>query len=336
MGQALTVESFSQILKREFPVSFEGQALAVGVSGGPDSMALLRLLCDWGKAAEIHAIIVDHGLRAESADEARGVYDQIKDWPGVCPVVLRWEDGVQSRIQEEARKARYGLMAEYCVAHEISCLFLAHHMDDQAETFLFRLAKGSGVDGLAAMKPMQIYNEQLTLVRPLLGVAKDGLVAFCESVGVSYVLDPSNQSDRFARVRLRKSAEVLAEEGLSAKRLSVTARRLARAQEALEKIAGEAFENVSRGTDTDSIVLDSKAWLELTNEIAIRIVLESIRRLKPNEDYLPRMERIEDLFYDLKNMSVPFRKRTLGGLVFERKDREDLIIISLEEREKSY
>ena len=119
-------------------------ALAVAVSGGPDSMALAYGLAQWAQdhgGAAVRMLIVDHDLRAESAHEAQMVKARLTDYPCAVPVILTWDrkDEMDARVQEEARHARYDLMAEYCAAHGISALFLALHMDDQAETVLFRL-----------------------------------------------------------------------------------------------------------------------------------------------------------------------------------------------------
>lgn len=312
-----------------FDGRFAGEAaLAVGVSGGPDSLALLKYLSEWSEGTALHALIVDHSLRAESADEAQRVADMVAGWPHVSAYVLRWDSDVSSAIQEQARQARYDLMASYCAAQDIKYLFLGHHMDDQAETVLFRLAKGSGLDGLAGMSRLQPYGE-LTFVRPLLDVAKDDLVAFCEAQGVDYVRDPSNEAERFARVRLRKSAEILAEEGLTPKRLAVSAKRIARARFALEALSDAVFENILLEKDTDRIVVKSGDLREGLDEISFRVILSAIKMLKPEDDYLPRMEKIEDLFEALMRENQ-FRKRTLGGLIFERDDKKDQVIISRE------
>src|SRR5690606_21458404 len=128
----------------------------------------------------IHALTVDHGLRAESAQEAKAVAAWVKDWPRIRHSVLNISAlRGQSRRMEQAREKRYEVMARYCADKKIGHLFLAHHLDDQAETFLFRLAKGSGLDGLAAMKPRQRYDDNLVLLRPLLDTPKAALIKIC-------------------------------------------------------------------------------------------------------------------------------------------------------------
>ena len=322
---------FSQILSSDFACVFDGaQAVAVGVSGGPDSMALCRLLSLWsaaGSELEIHALSVDHGLRAEAADEAQQVGACVEGWPFVTHTILDCDVDADSKVMENARRGRYEVMAAYCAEKNISHLFLAHHQDDQAETFLFRLAKGSGLDGLSAMRRQQIYSNDLVLLRPLLYISKAQLVAFCDENDVSFVHDPSNDSDVYARVRLRQSVDVLAEEGMTAKRLVGTARRLSRAQEALDLWAVKCFDSVCTEKNTKRIVFNFELLCEEPEEIVLRVLLKGIQMLRPEEDYAPRMERVEGLLSDLLDTGQPFRRRTLGGLIFERDDGAGCVII---------
>lgn len=323
------IEEFQNLL----PLGFEElSSIAVGLSGGPDSMALTKLLSLWSASVDgpnIHALIVDHGLRKEAAEEARSTLEQVQDWPKVTAEILNCDLAEQeTRLMEAARDARYAVLAQYCSKNTIQHLCLGHHREDQAETFLFRLAKGSGLDGLSAIRPEQEYGG-LTLVRPLLVVPKQALIETCETYNVPFIQDPSNESEDFARVRLRQSADILAEEGLTSKRLESTARRLNRAREALESMSDKVFDEILLEKDTCRIVFNMPKFQQQLDELALRIISKAIRQLNPDEDYLPRMEKIEDLCADLKSQT-PFRKRTLGGLIFECKDKDDHLIITKE------
>ncbi|MEM7651075.1 MAG: tRNA lysidine(34) synthetase TilS [Pseudomonadota bacterium] len=328
---SLTSEDFSHYMD-DLGLDWAGvSAAAVAVSGGPDSMALCGLLAEWAQARDItlHVMSVDHGLREGAAQEALDVGAWLsKAHPTVQHHILKWEDPADSAIQEEARKARYGLMEARCRGLGIAHLFLAHHRDDQAETVLFRLAKGSGLDGLAGMQPVQFY-EGVQLVRPLLEISKGALVSYCQAQNIPFAEDPSNQDGAYARVRLRQARAVLEEEGLSAKRLSVTAKRLARARQALEDIADNAFEEAILNKDTKRIVLNLKSLLSMPEEVMLRCVLKGISMLRPDLDYAPRMERVESLVYDLRSQGS-FRKRTLAGLIFECSDDDSTLIMTLE------
>ncbi len=330
---ALSLEEFQELMSAGFADVVDGKLpVAVGVSGGPDSMALVKLLSEWAESnggPEIHALIVDHGLRPESKEEAEATTSSLQGLHYVKSNILKWGgEKPEAGLQEEARKARYRLMSEYCENENIRHLFLAHHQDDQAETFLFRLAKGSGLDGLSAMRTRQEI-DGVTLCRPLLGIPKARLVVTCDHCGIAYIQDPSNESEDFARVRLRKSMEVLAEEGLSSKRLATTAMRLRRARRALEDMTDKAFMQNLIEKETNRIVLSSSVLAEWPDDIALRVILKAVEMLRPTADYAPRMEKIEALFYDLID-EAPFRKRTLGGLVFERDERKGCVVIEKE------
>ncbi len=306
-------------------------AIAIGVSGGPDSMALCKLLSHWAAPQNIivHAITVDHGLRTESADEAKQIGDIVRHWPQVKHVILRWEgEKPESRILEEARAARYDLIKTYMRQHGISHLFTAHHQDDQAETFLIRLAKGSGLDGLAGMQKIA-QQDDISLCRPLLDVSKADLIAYCEAENIAFVNDPTNENEKYLRPRLRASRAVLEEEGLSAKRLSVTAMRLARARSALESMAEELFERALKDQSADQIVLDWAMLKSAPEELTLRVLTQAIDRIHPEDDYGPRMERLEQLLARMLGDKT-FNGATLGGCLFAPSAKNGTLTITKE------
>lgn len=215
---------------------FEPQpVIAVGVSGGADSMALALLLHRWlqGCGGRLLAITVDHALRPESPFEARKVADWLSAH-GIAHRILRW-NGVKPRtgIQEAARNARHHLLAEACAEQGILHLALAHHGDDQAETVLMRLARGSGIDGLAGM-PMVRHARDVRIIRPLLGFTHERLRTTCEAAGQPWIEDPSNRDERYDRARLRSRADTLAPLGLTPERLMASAKRAGRSRQALD------------------------------------------------------------------------------------------------------
>jgi tRNA(Ile)-lysidine synthase len=225
---------------------------ALAVSGGSDSTALMVLFAGWlarcGQDPARHVVLtVDHGLRAASAAEAVAVAAQAAAL-GFRHGVLVW-DGPKppAGIQAAARRARYALIAGYMRANGIASLLTAHTRDDQAETLLMRLARGSGVDGLAAMAPRTPLAEledadgldadAIEVLRPLLGVAKARLQATLASRGIGWIEDPSNQMPEFERTRLRAALPQLAEIGLTGDMLALSAMRLRRARAALADAA---------------------------------------------------------------------------------------------------
>jgi len=286
-------------------------AVAVAVSGGADSMALLLLTAAWAAArrGRVAALTVDHGLRPESALEA----GQVARWAegrGIAHRTLPWAGLKPSRnIEAAARAARYRLLEEWCAGAGIFHLLVAHHEDDQAETFLLRLARGSGLDGLAAIAPL-VERPGCRLLRPLLSLQKARLVATLEAHGQAWLEDGSNRSDRFARVRLRAARALLAREGLGAARLAATARRLARARQALELPLARLLAEAAIPDPAGFIRLDPGPLLRAAPELALR-ALAAVLMAVGGADYPPRLERLERLAAEITGGLQ--RGRTLGG-----------------------
>lgn len=259
-----------------------GVPLLLAVSGGADSMALMHLVADWhatrspaaaGLALPLVAT-VDHGLRPESAGEAEFVAGEAAR-RGLPHATLSWQgDKPASGLQAAARDARYRLLLDHARQVGAGALVLAHTCDDQAETLLMRLARGSGLDGLAAMRPRS-QRDGLAIVRPLLGVAKSRLVATLAARGLAWREDPSNQSVAFERVRLRRSAPALAGIGLANAPIARSARRLARAAAALDTLVERTV-----ATGGERIWLDERGFgvvewnwlLEQPEEIRLRLL----------------------------------------------------------------
>ena len=246
---------------------------AVAVSGGADLLALLLLLADWaadqGLPAPV-ALTVDHGLQPRSARQAQDVARRAKQ-RGLGAHVLRWTGRKPvADIESAAREARYRLMGDWCRHNAVRCLYVAHSLDDQAETFLLRLMRGSGVDGLAAMAevaPFPFDNcESLTVARPLLGVPRAKLRVFLSGRGESWVEDPMNGDTRFSRARVRAAWPTLRDLGFSAERIAAAARHLGRARAALEVDTAALLASASR-MQGESLLLDAKGICAASEEI---------------------------------------------------------------------
>jgi tRNA(Ile)-lysidine synthase len=275
---------------------------AVAVSGGGDSLALMYLLLDWAKergAPPPLVLTVDHGLRKESAREAR----QVARWARVAGLkahIQRVKGAPpKSDIEAEARAARFALMGAWLKRHRIAALYVGHTEDDQAETFLLRLARGSGLDGLAAMRPLSPYplpgfNGHL-VARPLLGVGRAALRDWLTARGQAWLDDPMNQEARFARTRIRALAGQLAEAGLSPTRIADAAVHLARAREALELVTEAVLARVARFHQGDRVLLDSLALAAAPREVGLRALAGLLMRLS-GQAYRPRFDALERLF----------------------------------------
>src|SRR5579871_3557049 len=218
-------------------------ALVLAVSGGPDSIALMWLAARWRNALargpRLLAVTVDHGLRPEAAREAREV-KRLAQTLGVPHRTVRWTgEKPGSGLPAAARAARYPLLAIAARQTGASHVITAHTRDDQAETLLMRLLRGSGIGGLAAMA-RESEREGVVIARPFLNISKSQLVATVEKAGIGFADDPTNRDTRFTRPRIRAVIEGLAAEGGDARNLARLASRLARANAAVEVLVDGA------------------------------------------------------------------------------------------------
>lgn len=300
--------------------------LAVAVSGGADSLALCLLAHGWATARDgaVVGLTVDHGLRAESAAEATRVAAWLAA-RGIAHRVLRWHPPASlSNVQAMARAARYDLLFTWCKNDGCLHLLTAHHCEDQAETLLLRLARGSGLDGLAGMAASREVMA-CRLLRPLLAVPRARLAALLRRADQGWVEDPSNRDPAYARTRLRASAAVLAREGLSAARLARTAGHLGRARAALEEGVTRLLAGAAWLHPAGFAVVDPAALAEAPPEIALR-ALGRLAATVGGADHMPRLERLARL--DDAMRAGLLAGRTLGGCRFVR--RRNLVVVCRE------
>jgi tRNA(Ile)-lysidine synthase len=294
-------------------------ALVLAVSGGPDSTALMVLAARWRAALksgpELLAVTIDHGLRRESAREARAV-KRLAVRLGLRHRTLRWTGAKpKTGLQEAARAVRYRLLVAAARGAGASHVLTAHTLDDQAETVLFRMARGSGLTGLCAMM-REAPLAGAILVRPLLDVPKVRLIATLDSVGLSFADDPSNRDPRFTRARLRALMPGLAGEGLDAGRLALLARRLRRAEAAIEVATAAAASAVSEGawSERGPIVLDAQKFHRLPAEVALRLLGRAITcRGGEGPVQLAKLEALCEALAEATAPESPRLRRTLAG-----------------------
>lgn len=209
-----------------------GSTLGIAVSGGPDSLALLLLAAE-ARPLQVEAATVDHALRPESRAEAEMVAALCERLAVPHRVLtVTWDEPPATAIQERARAMRYRLLGEWARDRGIAALATAHHLDDQAETFLMRLARGAGANGLAGMRrTSRVPESPVELVRPLLGWRRSELEQVCAGARVEAVADPSNDDIRFERVRIRQALATA--DWLDPQAIARSAANLAEAESAL-------------------------------------------------------------------------------------------------------
>ena len=275
-------------------------------------MALCLLGAEWAaqRGGRAVALTVDHALRPESGREAR----QVGTWlaaRGIEGHILRWRGEKPERgIPAAARLARYGLLTRWCRSHRVLHLLLAHHLEDQAETLLLRLGRGSGVDGLAAMAQVS-ESAGVGLLRPLIAVPKGRLVATLDERRQAWVRDPTNLDPAYRRVRVRRALDMLAPEGLSPPRLAATARRLGRARVALEAATVALLTDAVTIHPAGFCRLDPGPLVAAPPEIALRALGRVVMCVGAGL-YPVRLERLERLYGAFTRSGLE-AARTLAG-----------------------
>ncbi len=291
--------------------------LAVAVSGGGDSMALLALLVRWAgrqdAGCRITALTVDHGLRPESADEARQVAAWCRSLRVAHKTLKVTDSPPASGLQEWARDRRYELMCQWAREAGGASLLLAHTLDDQAETVLMRLARGSGVDGLAAMAP-ETSRYGMRLLRPLLDMPRERLRQTLAELGQDWMEDPSNEDGRFERVRVRRALETLEPLGVDTRRLADTAAAMRRAKRVLERQTSQCLQKVHWGA-LGEVEFDPACLAREEREIGLR-ALRRILGAVSGDAVPPRLDSLESLLdWTVGEAGVA---RTLHGCVLRR------------------
>jgi tRNA(Ile)-lysidine synthase len=293
--------------------------LVIAVSGGPDSTALLVLAARWAKRLrrppKLLAVTVDHGLRPQAAAEAAAV-KRLARRLGVPHRTLRWRGNKpKTGLQEAARLARYRLLAQAASRAGYAHILTAHTLDDQAETMLFRLARGSGLTGLAGMAGASLLTtsagSEVFLVRPLLPIAKARLIASLRAAKVAYCEDPSNSDPQFTRARLRALMPGLAREGLDARALSRLATRMRRAEVAIEFAvhAARAALAPAAWPRCGPVVFDAEQFHALPAEVGLRLLGRAIAHA--GDEGPVELGKLESLYDALRQ--APRLRRTLAG-----------------------
>ncbi len=307
--------------------------LVLAVSGGPDSTALMVLAAQWRDSLKtkptLVAVTVDHGLRKESKAEAAAVA-RLSRKLDIAHRTSRWTGRKpKTGLQEAARLARYRLLGNAARRAGGTHILTAHTLDDQSETVLIRMSRGSGLSGLGAMQRISAVpqDEELLVVRPLLEIPKARLIATLRAAGISYADDPSNRDPRFTRARLRRLMNVLAEEGLDTAQLARLARRLKRADIAIEHAVDRAVANLFvELPGASAIAIESRRFADLPAEVALRLLGRAVARVGiegPVE--LGKLEALKSALDEAQNRAESRFRRSLAGAIVTLKNPQILV-----------
>ena len=310
----LAEAEFSRLMEAVGP--FEAAPrLGVAVSGGRDSMALGLLADGWARhrGGQVTALHVDHGLRPNSADEARRVGAWLRE-RGIRHYRLTWRGAKPATgFQAAARRARYELLTAWCRDAGVLHLLVAHHQDDQAETYLLRLAGGSGEDGLSGMAAV-VETPAVRVVRPLLGVPRARLTATLEACGQAWLDDPSNRDPAFARVRVRATLAFARQGGRRPAGLAAEAGRRGRRRVLRETAVSALLARCCAVYPAGYAVVDGT----LAAAAPVAVSLAALARVVlciGGRDYGPRRDRLLRLHGRLLDGRLR-RGATLGGCRF--------------------
>ncbi len=300
----------------DFMRQYHGQKLAVAVSGGVDSVCLLCWLAEMGM--EVVALHVNHGLRAVAETETQYVRDLCKKLNVPCHVFYWNAPKPLTGLEAAARDARYKFMTDFCLENNVSALLIAHQADDQIETFLMNLARGSGLYGLAAMRPVS-YRSGVKIVRPLLGVYRVELVRYCDEHKIRYFHDEMNNDAHYTRVRIRQNRHLLSEKlGISDDRILLAIENLNRVRDGADTTVSDMVDNVIY---RDYALFSDSFLFDPAPDIRLKFLGTLIQTIGEN-DYPPRLKSLRGALERLQSDC----KFTLGRCTLRRLGHRILIV----------
>ena len=296
--------------------SLNKKSYTVGVSGGPDSLALVALTSAYlyTKKIKFYYVLVDHNIRKNSANEAKQVKNLLKKNKINLKIILN-KKKITKNIQGQARNIRYEILSNYCKRNKIKTLLTAHNLEDQVETFFIRLSRGSGLRGLSSMSSLSKIDNKINLFRPLLDTKKKFLVKISKIVFGRYFKDSSNKNFKYLRTKIRNLKKPLEKSGIEYAQIINSINNLALSRITLDEYLKKTFEDMIKKTNKE-ILINFKKFRELNKEVKIAVINESIKKLKKNY-YNPRAKKVDNLINNLEKRN--FIKTTLGGCIFNVK-----------------
>ena len=307
----------------------KNKSFALAVSGGADSLCLAYFSKIYSSefGNKIHVLIVDHNLRRNSHKEALKVKEILKK-SKIQSKILRWKGKIpKSNIQKNARDIRYLLISNYCLKQNIKHLTTAHHGDDQIENFFIRLLRGSGLTGLSSMSTNTKYNSRLKIIRPFLSLEKKDLIYVTLNYFKTYIKDPSNNNEKFLRVRIRKYRKDMEKEGLDTRKIIKTVDNLVSANQALSFYKNKALYKHVFFVSKNKCLINKRIFSSEAGEIVFKS-FSDILSLVSGTYYPPRSKKVINLINRVKKNK--FNKSTLGGCIVEEKN--NFILISKESK----
>ena len=317
--------------KSQLDSSTKKNSYLVAVSGGPDSLALSALSQTYSieNKKRFFFVLVDHGIRTSSSKEAQNVKILLKK-KGINLTILKNKKKIDKNVQSNAREIRYKLLLNFCKKYKIKFIMTGHHRDDQIETFLIRLSRGSGIQGLSSMRKVSSLNKTTILFRPLLDEKKEDLIFLAKYYFGKIFKDPSNTNQKYLRTKIRSLIKQFEKSGIKSDSVINSINNLASTRDTLNFYIKRIEKNcIIKNGNTISINL--KKFLLENNEIQLKIFSSCIKKVSKNY-YPPRAKKVLSLLSRVRSNEK--LKATLGGCVIIRHKKN--LIISKEELKKDH
>ncbi len=308
--------------KSQLDTTIKNNIFLVAVSGGPDSLALSALSQAYlkEKKRKVFFVLVDHGIRASSSKEAQNVKNLLKK-KKINLIILKNKKKINKNIQSSAREIRYQLLLNFCKKYKIKFIMTGHHRDDQIETFLIRLSRGSGVQGLSSMSKISSLNNVTKLFRPLLEEKKDDLIFLAKFYFGKIFKDPSNINQKYLRTKIRNLIKRFEKSGIKHERIINSINNLASTRDTLNLYI-QKIEKSCLVKRENTISINLKKFLLENSEIQLKIFSNCIKKISKSY-YPPRAKKVLNLLNRLRfNRKL---KATLGNCLVNS-DKKSLII----------
>ena len=278
------------------------EKIILALSGGEDSMVLLDILSQY-KNSNIIAVTINHNLRDKSSLESIEIGKLLLN-KNIKHIIINWEEGknIKSNIEEQARDARYNLLSSYAKEHNIKYIATAHHRDDQYETFLIRLLRGSGIDGLTSMQEITNFNNNIKLIRPLLSISKEEIQIYSKENKIKFFFDESNKDTKFLRNKIRNLLNNIENKDIIDKRLLRTINHLQRARNFFDSYL-QKLEKELLIMDGDNIIISLEEFKNLHQEIGLRLLINIFYKIN-KKTKKPRFNNLLNLYNSIINDTI--------------------------------
>jgi tRNA(Ile)-lysidine synthase len=287
----------------------------IALSGGPDSLALTALGKTYSneKKNKIFFVLIDHGIRPDSSKEAKAVKLLLKK-KKISLTILKNKEKINKNIQSHAREVRYKLLLNFCKKKKINFILTGHHREDQVETFLIRLSRGSGIQGLSSMKKVSILNSKTKLIRPLLDEKKTHLTVLAMQCFGKIFKDPSNTNQKYLRTKIRGLIKQFEKSGIKQERIISSINNLGSTRDTLNSYISR-IEKVCVIKKKKETIINLNFFLLENSEIQLKVFSNCIKNVSRSY-YPPRAKKIINLLYKVK--SDEKLKITLGGCMVHK------------------